>query len=79
MLEKHHCGAVERVCLEEHVVILDTVQHVANHGRERLQIVKLFEIVELGGAHDREGDLSYAKLFIDSHLKTLINIHVTRT
>ncbi len=37
------------------------------------------EIVELGGAHDREGDLSYAKSFIDSHLKTLINIHVTRT
>ncbi len=23
------------------------------------------EIVELGGAHDRQGDLSYAKSFID--------------
>ncbi len=38
----------------------------------------IIEIVEPGGAHDREGDLSYAKSFIDSHLKTLINIHVTR-
>ncbi len=26
--------------VKEHVVILDTVQHVPNHGRERLQIVK---------------------------------------
>ncbi len=34
-------GAVERVWLEGHVVILDTVQHVLNHGRKRLQIVKL--------------------------------------
>ncbi len=35
-VKKHHCGAVERVCLQELVVILGT----ANHGRERLQIVK---------------------------------------
>ncbi len=40
--------------------------------------------LSLGGAHDREGDLSYAKSFIDSHLKTLIymwharDTHVTR-
>ncbi len=32
---------VGRVGLQEHAVILDTVQHVPNHGRERLQIVKL--------------------------------------
>ncbi len=38
---KNHCGVVERVWLQEHVVILDTVQHVPNNGRERLQIVNI--------------------------------------
>ncbi len=31
----------------------------------KLCLINIFEIVELGGAHDRQGDLSYAKSFID--------------
>ncbi len=29
------------------------------------ELLKLTEIVDPGGAHDRQGDLSYAKSFID--------------
>ncbi len=32
---------VGRLIIRGHVVTLDTVQHIPNHGRERLQIVKL--------------------------------------